>query len=130
MNNTPKTQANKPATLADTLTLVAANGVPFTAQILRTGDKYGRDKCLTLNEDNPLGLMVEFYDARYPFELDKTERVTLGQFVSRYYVNTLLTGPSVGHGLDLQGDVPSWKIDARTLDIFLAWISNRVDQPV
>jgi len=59
--------------------------------------------------------IVEFYDARYPHTPD-------GQFISRYYVETLKEGNKYV-GLDLQGDVPAWKIDARTKEMVLEWIA-------
>ena len=62
----------------------AANGVRFTVRILREGDKYGRNECLKWgdNENFLGGWGVEFYDARYP-------HTKYGQFVSRYYYDTL-----------------------------------------
>jgi len=51
----------------------------FNLRIVCAGDTYGRDNCRTHN-GAPL---AEFYDSTYPH----TEH---GQFVSRYYVDTLL----------------------------------------
>jgi len=94
-----------------------SNGVPFNSRIVRKGDSYGRNNCLTHTEDDPL---VEFYDARY----DHTE---LGQFVSSYYVSTL-TGEcewSFGSdsretGLNLEGSVSDWFVDADQVKLALA----------
>jgi hypothetical protein len=46
--------------------------------------------------------MVEFYDSRYP-------HTEYGQFVSRYYVSTL-----IDHNCDLtlDGGVPEWSVSA------------------
>lgn len=61
----------------------------FNVRIVRAGDKYGRDFCLTHDkEDQPL---VEFYDSRHP-------HTEFGQFVSRYYVETILGTDRYGSG--------------------------------
>jgi hypothetical protein len=81
----------------------------FNVRIVRTGDAYGLDNCLT-NNDGP---MVEFYDRKYMH----TPR---GQFVSRYFVSTLLERPAVG--LSLDGGVPAWTVsadDMRLVDAYL-----------
>lgn len=87
------------------LDIMASNGVPFRAVV----------------DAN----MVEFFDRRYieGFTPD-------GQFVSRYYVDTLIgdrimPGFERGHrGLDLHGGIPDWTIDANTMDIVLSWLQN------
>jgi hypothetical protein len=54
----------------------------FNVRIVRAGDRYGRDNCLTYDkEDQP---MVEFYIGDY--------------FVSRYYVATILGTDGYGSG--------------------------------
>jgi hypothetical protein len=76
----------------------------FNVRVVNTGDKYGRDFCLT-NEGKPL---VEFYDARYP-------HTEFGQFVARYYVETILEGDGYGpkdSGLSLDGGIPEWTVSA------------------
>ena len=65
---------------------------------------------------------VEFYDRRHT-------HTSNGQFVSNYCVDTLLKG-DMGIGLDLMGYEPSWKVNARDMDMvrdWLAWITY--DQP-
>jgi hypothetical protein len=74
----------------------------FNVRIVNTGDKYGCDFCLT-NDKAP---MVEFYDTRYP-------HTQYGQFVSRYYVDTLLERDT--GGLCLDGGVPSWTVSAEDM---------------
>lgn len=70
----------------------------FNVRIVRTGDKYGREMCLTHEKDEPL---VEFYDARY------------NQFVSRYYASTLLESGGYPGGLCLDGGHPDeWSVSA------------------
>lgn len=53
----------------------------FNVRIVRAGDRYGRDNCLTYDKDEPL---VEFYIGEY--------------FVSRYYVATILGTDRYGSG--------------------------------
>ena len=73
----------------------------FNVRIVKTGDKYGRDLCLT-NEGDTL---VEFYDAEYDF-------TQWGQFVSRYYMSTLVEGRnrSEESGLNLDGGIEKWSL--------------------
>ena len=87
---------------------IAANGIPFRARLVKQGDRYGLNDCLTHDSPRP---MIEFYDARYP-------HTPHGQFVSRYYLDTLTDHP-FEHGLDLQGDVADWTIDADTLQTMI-----------
>ena len=98
--------------MTDTTTSVQVpNGKRFTVRIVREGDRYGLDDCLTHDESGP---MAEFYDATYAGD----ERFSPhGQFVSRYYVSTLMESQHRGRGLDLCGYVPAWTIDARTMEV-------------
>jgi len=93
-------------------------GNTFTVRIVYDGEPYGREMVLTHYEHDPL---IEFYDADYDFAKDENGKV-LGQFVSRYYKSTLNTPPH-DRGLNLQGDVPKWGIDANTLTKILDWIN-------
>lgn len=90
------------------------DGRTFHVQVVPTGGKYGRDKGLT-NTGEP---MVEFYDATYAGRPGFDRE---GQFVSRYNLSTLQ-----GHtgGIDLQGDVPVWKIPASEM----ARIQNQLNE--
>lgn len=59
-------------------------------------------------------LVVEFYDAAYP-------RTELGQFVSRYFIGTLLADRKrlCQYGLILNGGVPEWSVSPnQMLEIF------------
>jgi len=78
---------------------------PFYVRLLKNGENYGLDDCLT--HDGPD--IIEFYDAT---SAGKTR--PRGQFVSRYFVTTLDHYNST-HGLDLQGNVDEWKISARNV---------------
>ena len=75
----------------------------YNVRIVNAGDKYGRNDCLT-NDKQPL---VEFYDSRY----DQADFMGRGQFVSRYYVDTIVRGEYPG-GLSLDGGIPEWTVSA------------------
>lgn len=93
-----------------------ANGIPFNSRIVRKGEKYGLNFCLTHEESEPL---VEFYDARF-------DHTKFGQFVSRYYVTTLTGecewshGDSRKTGICLDGGVPDWFVDANQVCLALS----------
>lgn len=99
-----------------TMTVTADNGITFLARIVREGDTYGRNRCLTHDEPMPL---VEFYDTRY-------SHTEFGQFVSRYYADTIAGLPS-GRGLDLDGGVPNWTIDGESMRFVSAWVRIATD---
>jgi len=74
----------------------------FNIRIVSHGDGYGKDDCLILDNWESL---VEFYDAKQ----DTEKFGPRGQFVSRYYLITIL-GAEGKHGLQLDGGVPEWSI--------------------
>lgn len=76
----------------------------FNVRVVNTGDKYGLNDCL-VNNKTPI---VEFYDSRF------TKGGARGQFVSRYYVDTILDGSDCG--LCLDGGVPDWTVSAQDMD--------------
>jgi hypothetical protein len=84
-------------------------GRAFNVVLVRKGDAYGRNDCLTHDAEDPL---VEFYDATY--EADDRFYLGRGQFVSRYYLRTL-TDRKVRRGLDLCGHEPAWKISSQNV---------------
>jgi hypothetical protein len=89
----------------------------FNVRVVNKGDKYGRDFCLTHNEDKPL---VEFYDSRYP-------HAEFGQFVTRYYVETILGTDKWGRGeggLMLDGGVPAWTVSAEDMDTVRKYLKD------
>lgn len=88
----------------NTLILANVGKAPLTVRLIKEGDRYGSDGCLIHEGVKP---MVEFYDRRY--HLDKwLEPDIKGQFVARYYVDTIM-----GHkgGLTLDMGVPSWYLN-------------------
>lgn len=105
-----------------------ATGRRFLVRILCAGDRYGADDCLTWADGSPLSPSsdknrpgVEFYDYTYANEKTFGPR---GQFVSRYYVDTILK--TQGTGLDLMGYEPVWKIDAAAMHVVCEWLRHEV----
>lgn len=86
----------------------------FNVRIVRTGDRYGLRDCLTHDEKEPL---VEFYDSRYP-------HTQHGQFISRYYVSTIVERKN--QGLCLDGGVSEWALSATQMDTVKDWIQKEL----
>lgn len=105
-------------TSAPILNFTAANGVPFAARVVFTGDKYGVGDSL-VNEDKPL---LEFYDTRHT-------PTKFGQFVSRYFIETLTDSP-IGTGINLQGGVESWQIDGENLKKAIDWATKQIGEKI
>lgn len=87
-----------------------AHSAWFTMRVVGDGDAYGRDMALTHSGDDPL---VEFYDRRWDHDVDP-DGVSLGQFVSRYRLSTLIEtdrdGGSVFQtGITLDG-ANAWRV--------------------
>jgi len=94
------------------------NGKQFAAKLISKGDKYGLDNCLVWDKDIP---GVEFYDVTYAG--DGFNEV--GQFVSRYYANTILEAEG---GLCLDGEIAEWSIDANSMNRVRAWMHERLSK--
>lgn len=94
------------------------SGITWLVRIVRKGDRYGREDCLVHERALPL---LEFYDGRYP----DPSFMGRGQFVSRYYLDSLWRHP-VGHGLYLQGDVQEWRVGWLTLKAAMDWAAGRL----
>ena len=87
----------------------------FNVRIVNTGDKYGVNDCLTNNK----APMVEFYDSRFTNGADGAR----GQFVTRYYVSTLLDS-YYPHGLCLDGGVDAWNVSAEGMQQVIKFIEE------
>ena len=102
-----------------TTTVTNDEGRTFTICIVRNGDNYGRNKCLTHDGDDAL---VEFYDATYAghpgFDAE-------GQFASRYSAETLTENEDrlTNLGLGLDGGVPEWDIDGDTMGEVMLFVN-------
>ena len=87
----------------------------WNVRIVNTGDNYGLNMCL-LNVKAP---MVEFYDSRYP-------HTQYGQFVSRYYISTILSqdnrGGEYSNGLCLDGRVAAWHVSAEDMQQVITFL--------
>ena len=84
----------------------------FNVRIVRAGDRYGRDNCLTYDKDEPL---VEFYIGDY--------------FVSRYYVATILGTDGYGSGeggliLD-GGDIERTTVKTKDMDTVRKYLKDQ-----
>ena len=79
-------------------------------RIVYDGDRYGLRHCLVHHDAGKNDPLVEFYDGTYAGQDGFDPE---GQFVSRYYLSTLLEGASglLTTGLYL-GDDPSWRVPA------------------
>lgn len=113
-----------------TAVITSKTGRRFLVRILRAGDRYGLDDCLTWADGSPLSPSsdvdrpgVEFYDYTYANQKTFGPR---GQFVSRYYVDTILEDGYgiLGRGLDLHGGVDVWKIDGAAMRIVRDWLRH------
>ena len=93
-------------------------GRSFNVRIVRSGDKYGRDHCLT-HAGEP---MVAFDDA----DSAGSSFGPLGQFVSRYYVSTLAERPK-HTGLNLEGGVEVWTVDEDAMELVLDHLETLTD---
>lgn len=106
---------------------------PWTVRLVRPGDHYGAGHRLVHgNSKTSLGQepLLEFYDSKHAgepqfMEVDP-ENGIYGQFVSRYYINTLTKGRIrlENTGLDLQGDVPAWKMSAEGMQLVFQWLDT------
>ena len=105
------------------LDVTAANGVPFRVVLLLDGKS---DNFPAVGRYYEAGPLVEFYDARYRNVRGFTPD---GQFVSRYYLESLV-GRDRRYGLDLQGDVSDWTIDASTMLSVILWLREVVRRSV
>jgi len=78
----------------------------FNVRIIRHGDRYGLEDCIELKGEP----MIEFYDFRYA----DNRFGPRGQFVSRYYLSTLVDDEArlSRTGLCLHGGVPGWSVSA------------------
>ena len=99
------------------LTVHGAAFPDCTVRMVFPGARYGRDGCLVHDKSDPL---VEFFDNDYDFNPWLGIK---GQFVSRYYLSTLL---GHGGGLCLAGGEPKWMLSAEELQEIRAWLVDRL----
>lgn len=93
----------------------------FNVRLVFKGMFFGRNDCVEHEKDEPL---VEFYDSRTPMPNDKGR----GQFVSRYYLSTLLES-NLERGLCLDTGAPHWSVSpkgCRAVKEFLRDLAHRI----
>ena len=88
----------------------------YNVRIVNTGDKYGRNDCLTNDKER----MVEFYDARY----DHEGWGGRGQFITRYYASTILGG-DFSIGLCLDGGIPDWNVGPEAMKQVVEYLKQQ-----
>jgi hypothetical protein len=99
----------------------------YNVRIVRKGDRYGRNDCLT-HDGNGDHALVEFYlDSHHDIHGPR------GFFVSRYYIGTLLNRPGfygrdhIGAGLCLHGDRYNYhSIDAKEFAQVVAFLEQEI----
>lgn len=96
--------------------VISIGSRPWNVRLVRQGDSYGLDHCLTHDEPDP---MVEFYDGKQ----DPKVFGPLGQFVSRYYASTLRERP-VDYALCLHGGVPAWVVGQEEMVKVMEWMAT------
>lgn len=102
------------------------NGRKFNVRLVRKGDRYGLNNCRVHDEDKAL---VEFYDATQ----DPNKFGICGQFVSRYYLDTLTGRDGWGRdlrngssSLALNGGVEAWTLDPWAVGQAVDWAASQV----
>lgn len=91
-----------------TVDVIGGNGVPFRIVYTPSAqDDHG----------NTVGA-VEFFDRRW-------DHTANGQFVSSYWLGAILDGSN--SGIDLQGGVDDWTIDAINMGTVRFWLRNLRD---
>jgi hypothetical protein len=99
-----------------TLKVTNSEGRDFTVRLVYEGETYGRTGSLIHDKTDPL---VEFYDSSQSVETFGI----YGQFVSRYYMSTILDGDDTGTvGLVLDGGVDVWYVDGYNMKEIQEWI--------
>lgn len=98
--------------------VTAANLTPFTVVYTPQGVRHP----VFPAQDTTKGALVDFHDTRYP------QFGHFGQFTGgRYYVETVLGrdgyGPGTG-GLELQGGVDAWTLDAQSMATVRDWLTG------
>lgn len=128
----PRPTARDPHAADETLTVSNATGAhahagkTFTVRLVRAGTTFGREGRRTWPDNDhaaaraDLGdALVEYYDAAYAGTDGFDPH---GQFVSSYYASTLLERTAPETGINLEGGVPSWSVDAAAQAHVTDWL--------
>jgi hypothetical protein len=104
----------------------SCGGLSLLVRVVYHGDPYGLNFCLRHSGD-PL---VEFYDTDYAYaryflgnqtEAIAAEAPKLGQFITRYYVETILDRHPQA-GLSLHGGEPKWIVSPACMRDIQEWL--------
>lgn len=90
-------------------TVTTDKGLVLNVKRVDPGEYYGRNQCVKCKPEETL---IEFWDARF------SHISPLGQFVSRYCLSTLIEHAPY-EGINLDGGVADWEIDAAALRLAL-----------
>ena len=90
-------------------------GRDFGVRLVRKGESYGLNHCLTHDSHKPL---LEFYDLSYPETFGDE-----GQFVTRYYLHSLFSRLQDKNNapLCLDGGIPEWTITSKNIRDAVRW---------
>ncbi len=88
-------------------------GIHWQVRVVREGDRYGLDGQLVRSDAEPC---VEFWD------MDQFKGI--GQFVSRYYLNTVRDIP-MGQGFTLDFSVHRWHLSAAGMNTVKKFLENK-----
>lgn len=93
--------------------ILVVNDLPlvWAIRLVELGDRYGLNMCLTNNDTEAY---VEFYDTRYG-------HTDFGQFVTRYYLSTIMQHSG---GLCLDGAVPDWQVSEKLIERVKKWLTQ------
>lgn len=115
-------------TSAELLRVTNREGTPFHVRLVRVGERYGRGDCLTHGDAmygrpaKPDALpLIEFYDARYTDKFGPR-----GQFVSRYCFDTVAACARDNRGINLDGGIHDWFVDADNIRDAFTWASVKM----
>jgi len=102
-----------PVPQQDQLLFTSEAGLPFRAVYLPQTETSGYS-----------GSLIHFYDTRFPVE-------RYGQYVSGYYVSTLLDDYDAlcQRGLCLDGAISTWSIDPASTRSVLDWLKTKPVEP-
>jgi len=113
-----ETRENAMTSQIETYYFFAANGVEFAALAVPASIE-GPNKLRAPAGRNHA--IVEFYDLRFPGRAHGSEP---GQFVSYYRANDIMGQYDGSVGLDLQGGVDAWTVDALNMLDVSTWLAT------
>lgn len=103
-------------------------GYDFLVRIVEKGDKWGRNRALTHDKNDPLIVVYDASPPKYDFSYANVAYRQLNpQMVSYYYLSTLLEGGTLNTGINLHGGVPAWQIDKENWRKVIEWLMTYDD---